>query len=74
MVTSWYEKMLIFDCPHHSSLEKSEWSCCLIEYLHFREEKCFRIELVLPSFSFIPSQPQERLSSHAADDQGQARL
>lgn len=67
-------KMFIFDSLHHSSLEKSERPCRWISFLHFRKEKWLLSKLVLPSFAFILLQPQECLSSYAADDQGQAHV
>lgn len=67
-------KMLSFDSLRHSSFEKSEASRRLNQCLHFRKEKWLQIKLVLSAFAFILFQPQECLSSHAVDDQGQARL
>lgn len=67
-------KMLIFVSLQHRSSAKSEQSCRLISYLHFRKEKWLQIKLVPPSFAFVLPQPQEYLSSHAADDQGQAHV
>lgn len=44
-------------------------------FTFLRKEKWLQIKLVLPSFAFILLlQPQECLSSHAADDQGQAHV
>lgn len=66
-------KLLILDSLHHFI-----WEIVVLfnlVFTFFRKEKWLQIKLVLPSFAFILLlQPQEGLSSHAADDQGQAHV